>query len=96
MALAALALPAAARADDAFVVRATAELHLAYVRTGDEAVDAESRAGLVGLGDALNRRTAVETGAPLAVDIETDDLSLLPAHLLAGDRHRAAAFAGRG
>ncbi len=76
--LVALALPAAARADDAFVIRATAELHLAYVRTGDEAVDAESRAGLVGLGNALNRRTAVETGAPLAVDIEADDLIFFP------------------
>ena len=78
VALAALGLAPAARADDAFVVRATAELHLAYVRTGDEAVDAESRAGLIGLGDALNRRTAVETGAPLAVDIETDDLIFFP------------------
>ena len=78
VALAALTLPAAARADDAFIVRATAELHLAYVRTGDEAVDAESRAGLVGLDDALNRRTAVETGAPIAVDIETDDLVFFP------------------
>jgi len=76
--LAALALPPAARADDAFVIRATSELHLAYVRTGDEAVDAESRAGLVGLGDVLNRRTAVETGEPLAVDIEADDLIFFP------------------
>ncbi len=40
--LAALALPAAARADDNFVVRATSQLRLAYVRTGDDAVDAES------------------------------------------------------
>jgi Domain of unknown function (DUF4159)/Aerotolerance regulator N-terminal len=76
--LAALALPGAGRADDAFVVRATAELRLAYVRTGDDAVDAESRAGLVGLIDVLSRRTAVETADPLAVDIEADELIFFP------------------
>jgi hypothetical protein len=76
--LAALALPAAARADDAFVVRATAQLRLAYVRTGDQAVDAESRAGLNGLSDVLNRRTAVDTGDPLGVDVETDELIFFP------------------
>jgi hypothetical protein len=75
---AALAVPAPARADDAFVVRATSELRLAYVRTGSDEVDNESRAGLLGLGDALNRRTAVETGDPLAVDIETDELIFFP------------------
>jgi hypothetical protein len=73
-----LALPVTAHADDAFVVRATSELRLAYVRTGDEAVDAESRAGLLGLSDTLNRRTAVETADPLAVDIETDELIFFP------------------
>jgi Domain of unknown function (DUF4159)/Aerotolerance regulator N-terminal len=76
--LAALALPAPARADDAFVVRATSELRLAYVRTGSDEVDNDSRAGLRGLGDALTRRTAVETGDPLAVDIETDELIFFP------------------
>jgi Domain of unknown function (DUF4159)/Aerotolerance regulator N-terminal len=76
--LAALVFPGAARADDGFVVRATAELRLAYVRTGDDAVDAESRAGLVGLSDVLNRRTAVETADPLAIDIETDELIFFP------------------
>ncbi len=76
--LAFFAIAAPARADDAFVVRATAELHLAYVQTGNDEVDRESRAGLVGLGDALSRRTAVETGDPLAVDIETDELIFFP------------------
>ncbi len=73
-----LACPTVARADDAFVVRATSELRLAYVRTGNDEVDSESRAGLIGLGDALNRRTAVEIGDPLAVDIETDELIFFP------------------
>jgi len=68
----------AARADDAFVVQATSELRLSYVRTGDEQVDAVSRAGLAGLTGTLNRRTAVETGEPLPVDIERDDLIFFP------------------
>ncbi len=78
MLLAFFASPMPVHADDAFVTRATSELRLAYVRTGNSEVDSESRAGLVGLGDALNRRTAVETGDPLAVDIETDELIFFP------------------
>jgi hypothetical protein len=68
----------AARADDAFVVQATSELRLAYVRTGNDEVDTVSRAGLVGLTATLNRRTAVETAEPLAVDIERDELIFFP------------------
>ena len=68
----------AVHADDSFVVRATSELRLAYIQTGNQAVDAESRAGLVGLIDTLNRRTAVETAEPLAVDIERDELIFFP------------------
>ena len=67
-----------ARADDAFVIKATSELRLAYIRTGSDAVDAASRAGLLGLTDTLNRRTAVETAEPLAVDLERDDLIFFP------------------
>ncbi|MGD9613875.1 MAG: DUF4159 domain-containing protein [Alphaproteobacteria bacterium] len=67
-----------AQADDAFVIRATSELRLAYVRTGDRAVDEVSRAGLIGLTATLNRRTAVETAEPLAVDIEGDELIFFP------------------
>ncbi|MBV9858538.1 MAG: DUF4159 domain-containing protein [Alphaproteobacteria bacterium] len=68
----------AARADDDFVVRATSELRLAYVQTGAADVDAVSRAGLIGLTQVLNRRTAVETAEPLAVDPERDDLIFFP------------------
>jgi hypothetical protein len=67
-----------ARADDAFVVQATSELRLAYVRTGNDQVDTVSHAGLVGLTATLNRRTAVETADPLAVDIERDELIFFP------------------
>jgi hypothetical protein len=78
LALMLVAIAPAARADDGFVIRATSQLRLAYVRTGNDEVDNASRAGLLGLDDALNRRTAVETGDPLAVDIETDELMFFP------------------
>jgi hypothetical protein len=68
----------AARADDAFVLQATSELRLAYVRTGNDQVDAVSRAGLIGLTGTLSRRTAVETAEPLAVTIERDELIFFP------------------
>ncbi len=71
-------LPAAARADDSFTIRATSELRLAYVHTGDDAVDAESRDGMTGLAQILARRTAVETAEPLAVDVESDELIFFP------------------
>jgi len=67
-----------AQADDAFVLQATSELRLAYVRTGNQEADTVSRAGLVGLTGLLNRRTAVETAEPLAVDIERDELIFFP------------------
>ncbi|HTZ35183.1 MAG TPA: DUF4159 domain-containing protein [Stellaceae bacterium] len=76
----ALALVAAgtARADDSFAIRATSELHLAYVRTGDNATDAESHDGLVGLSKVLDRRTAVEAAEPMAVDVESDEMIFFP------------------
>jgi hypothetical protein len=79
--LLALALPAGggrAQTDDDFVVKATAEIRLAYVRTGVPEVDEVSRAGLVGLTQTLTRRTAVEAADPLEVDIEADELVFFP------------------
>jgi len=63
---------------DAFTIEATNELRLAYVTTGDAEADGVSRAGLIGLGNVLTRRTAVETGEPMAVDVETDELIFFP------------------
>ena len=60
------------------MVKATSELRLAYIQTGNSEVDAVSRAGMVGLTSTLNRRTAVETAEPLAVNIERDDLIFFP------------------
>ena len=73
-----LVIPATARADDAFVIKATSGVHLAYVETGDPQVDAISRAGLDGLTAVLNQRTAVDTAAPLGVNVESDQLILFP------------------
>ena len=73
-----LALAAQARADDAFDKRATEKFHLAYVETGEARVDRVSRAGLTGLTEVLHRRTAVDPGAPIGLDVERDDLVFFP------------------
>jgi hypothetical protein len=64
--------------DDSFAIEATSQLHLAYVRTGLPDVDAESRAGLAGLSDILNRRTAADVATPMEVDVEHDELIFFP------------------
>jgi len=63
---------------DSFALAAIEDTRLAYVRTGVPSVDATSRAGLHGLGLILNQRTSVEALAPMAVDIETDELVFFP------------------
>ncbi len=78
LAMALLLVPGIARAEDSFAIRASSEFHLAYVTTGDEAVDAVSLAGLTGLSDILNQRTAVEAAKPIGVDIEHDQLVFFP------------------
>ncbi len=70
--------PAHAAGDDDFAIKATSEFHLAYVRTGIADVDDEARAGLAGLSDVLNRRTAVEPAEPMEVDVEHDELIFFP------------------
>jgi len=65
-------------ADDAAAIYAANQTVLAYVATGNPRVDAVSRAGLTGLGQALFDRTAIEPADPVAVDIEADELSLFP------------------
>lgn len=57
---------------------ATGEVVLAHVLTGDARVDETARAGLAGLSDTLYRRTSIEPAAPIAVDIETDELAFYP------------------
>ncbi|MCH8168792.1 MAG: DUF4159 domain-containing protein, partial [Proteobacteria bacterium] len=59
-------------------VAATAETTLGYIITGDARVDRISERAMVGLGNALSRRTAIEPGPPMGVDPEVDELSLFP------------------
>ncbi len=64
--------------EERFALHATSETRLAYVLTNDATIDSVSRAGLVGLTDILRRRTAVEAGTPIGVDIERDELAFFP------------------
>jgi hypothetical protein len=59
------------------LIRAANEVALAYVLTGDEAIDQTSYEGLRGLSLAIRQRTSVEPGEPIGIDLGTDDLSLL-------------------
>jgi hypothetical protein len=82
LALGALTLmhaPSARAADaDSFAIDAANQTRLAYVVTGDNAVDDISRAGLEGLSDALRARTSFEPAEPMGVDISRDELAFFP------------------
>ena len=60
---------------DADAARAT---HLAYIATGDAAVDETSRLGLENLGRVLDQRTSAEFAEPVALDPARDELSFYP------------------
>lgn len=85
VALFAAAAPPAARAQsmeglggEAFAEEASRSTRLAYVMTGDDRLDAVSRAGLIGLSVIAGRRTAVELEAPVGVDLERDEIVFFP------------------
>ena len=59
-------------------VSVAAETTLGYVRTGDRRTDEISERGMVGLGNELTRKTAVEPGPPVGVVPGVDELSLYP------------------
>jgi hypothetical protein len=73
-----LADAAQAQSDDRRYLEASLSTRLAYVETGVPHVDETSRAGLGGLTLTLQRRTSIEAGTPLAVDLDSDDLSFFP------------------
>jgi hypothetical protein len=58
--------------------KAALETRLAFIMSGDPAVDAQARAGLVGLSNYVNARTAAKLGDPSGVQPGTDDLSYYP------------------
>jgi hypothetical protein len=63
---------------DVMAVKATAKVTFAYVVTGDAATDEASRRGLNGLIKELIKRTAVDPGEPVAVNIESDEIAFFP------------------
>jgi len=52
--------------------------HLAYVVTGEADVDRLSERGLSGLTNFLTYRTTLEPGAPVGLDIASDELAFYP------------------
>ncbi|WP_400086129.1 DUF4159 domain-containing protein [Yoonia sp. R78084] len=69
---------AQAQSADDFALRATSEVVLAHVLTGDAETDRIAEAGLLGLSQTLFRRTSIEPAAPIGVNIETDELAFFP------------------
>ncbi len=65
-------------ASDSFALEATLETRLAYVLTGVAEIDRVSQAGLIGLSRVLVRRTSIEAGTPMGVDLEADELAFFP------------------
>jgi hypothetical protein len=57
---------------------ATLQTRLAYVITGDAAVDEVSKNGLQGLTLYLAQRTALEAGDPIGLDLARDELAFFP------------------
>ncbi|WP_108482990.1 DUF4159 domain-containing protein [Oceaniglobus ichthyenteri] len=64
--------------EDTFAIEATSEVVLAHVITGDTALDDIAAAGLRGLSETLFNRTSIEPLEPIAVNLETDELSFFP------------------
>ncbi len=64
--------------DDQRALLATLSTRLAYVTTDIPEIDATSKAGLAGLSRVLRLRTSVEALAPMAVNIESDELAFYP------------------
>ena len=67
-----------ARPGDELLMQRLDTTHLAYVVTGEPEVDKLSEQGLAGLSEFLTYRTTLEPGAPVGLDIATDELSFYP------------------
>ena len=66
------------RNNDEAALSSTLTTRLGYVRSGVGEVDDVARAGLVGLGAVLSRRTAIDPGQPAEIDIERDQMAYYP------------------
>jgi hypothetical protein len=72
-------LPSAyAQSADDFALQNALQTRLAYVITGDSAIDDVSQKGLMGLNLVLRDRTSVDPGDPVGVNIERDELTFFP------------------
>ncbi|WP_370274482.1 DUF4159 domain-containing protein [Pararhodobacter marinus] len=78
LALGVIAPRAEAQPVDTRILEATEAVVLGAVSSGDPQVDDVALAGLRGLSTALYLRSSVEPSLPMAVDIETDELSVFP------------------
>ena len=59
-------------------IEATTQTRLAYVITGNSEIDKISEQGLKGLSFYLNSRTSMNSGYPVGLDINIDELSYFP------------------
>ena len=78
LALALLAPGPDARAQSAADIKAAVETHLAYVVSGDAAVDEITRLGLSKLTKTLNQRTSAALAEPMGLDPAKDELAFYP------------------
>lgn len=70
--------PVRAQSAEDFAMQNALETRLAYVKTGDSEIDGISEEGLKGLGQMLRERTSVNTGDPVGINIEHDELVFFP------------------
>lgn len=70
--------PKLSAAQEDFALKATQQTHLAYIITGDSAVDEVTKAGLQGLTLFLAQRTALEPSEPIGLDPGRDELAFFP------------------
>ena len=63
---------------DNTAIAATTAVVLGHVLTGDTDTDAQAGAGLLGLSQTLFQRTSIEPDAPMAVNLERDELAFFP------------------
>lgn len=74
-----LLIPAKAHAQSEEMMAAYADnIHLAYIKTGNDAVDNTAQKGLEALAEVLARRTSVEPSGIVAIDPEIMELSFFP------------------
>lgn len=76
--LIALSHPAEAGNDEKLAIELTSKPYLAYVQTGDSAIDHVSELGLRGLALLLQRRTSLDDVGVARVNPDTDDLTYYP------------------